>query len=114
MRAECSLILATVTTSQLRKAEACAAPPGHAHRFPPRAVGLGTPLARDGPAPSEIEYRGPVVIEGTRIGPKDTAERDWQSSVSMRILDIDAYFINRHLSKTAHGDQLARPRINVV
>ena len=50
------------------------------------AVGLGTihwpatVLALD-----EIEYKGPAVIEGTRIGPKDTSEQDWQRGVSMCI-----------------------------
>ncbi|MCY2987557.1 MAG: hypothetical protein NTY19_06795 [Planctomycetota bacterium] len=47
------------------------------------AVGLGTihwPATVR--ALDEIEYKGPAVIEGTRIGPKDTGEQDWQRSVS--------------------------------
>ena len=48
------------------------------------AVGLGTihwpAVIR---ALDEGGYRGPAVIEGARLGPKDTAEQDWQRGVSM-------------------------------
>jgi len=50
------------------------------------AVGLGTihwPATIR--ALDESGYRGPAVIEGARIGPKETAEQDWQRGVSMCI-----------------------------
>lgn len=31
----------------------------------------------------ESGYRGPAVIEGARIGPKETAQQDWQRGISM-------------------------------